>query len=144
MNSLELSYIQLHIYNNKLIDEQYTGDSNPFFDLDYDLQRQHAKHLTHIVVVVVLLSVPCLPSLYQKRKKASVVSVRKTATVLFRVCITFVFTNSSIILILILQNNFTAVLLCLISSSYAIFRHISASTLDFRTSKCIVHYFKLI
>lgn len=63
MNSLEQSYIQLHSYNNNLTDEQYTGDRNPFFDLDYDLQRQHAKHVTHIIVQ---LSVPCLPSPYKK------------------------------------------------------------------------------
>jgi hypothetical protein len=78
----------LYSYSNNLIDEQYTGDRNPFFDLDYDLQQQHAKHVIHILL---LLSVPCLPSPY--KKNASMVSVRKTAIILHRVCIIFVFTT---------------------------------------------------
>jgi len=59
-----------------------------FFDLDYDVQRQHAKHVTHIIV---LLSVPCLPSPLQKN--ASVVRYVKQLLFYFvlRICNTCIY-----------------------------------------------------
>lgn len=45
VNTYEQFYIQLYVYNNKLVTEQYPGECNPMFQLLNNLLLRHI-HMT--------------------------------------------------------------------------------------------------